>query len=248
MAYAGALRGALVWDDRIHIAGNASVTEARWGELLARPVGDYYRPVVFASFALEHAIHGGSAGKLHATNVALHVIAAWLFLAALLAMGANGRSGAGAVWAALIFALHPVQTEAVTYISGRTDLLAAIFSLATLILYARARAWTGGAPRLAPAVGALACFALALGAKESAILLPLTLLAGDRVFDRRTGRSPARHLIALLPILILAAAYAAWRAHLGAGLVTLGEPAEIPARIAAALSAVAAYARIALFR
>jgi tetratricopeptide (TPR) repeat protein len=255
-AYAGALRGALVWDDRIHVAGNARVTEARWGELLGRPVGDYYRPAVFASFALDQALHGGRAAGFHATNIALHVIAAWLLLAALRALGAAGGSGAGAAWAALIFAIHPAQTEAVTYVSGRTDILAAVFSFATLLLYARARAWTGGAPRPAAALGALACFALALGAKESAILLPLALLAGDRLFGKFGAASSievgsrargARDLRALLPYLILAAAYAAWRAHLGAGLVTLGAPEEIPARIAAALSAIAAYARIALF-
>ena len=52
LGYGPALRNDLVWDDRIHILENPSVREARWGEIATQPVGSYYRPVVFATFAL----------------------------------------------------------------------------------------------------------------------------------------------------------------------------------------------------
>ena len=238
-AWANAIGNAPVWDDRIHILDNPAVRESRWGEILARPTGDYYRPAVFASFAIGG---GGDPARFPAQvagNIVLHTAAAWLLLAAVSMLGAPRGA---ALAAALVFALHPVQTEAVTYVSGRTDLLAAMFSLAALLLQARARGWAGGRPRSGLALGAAACYALALGSKESSALLPLALLAGDRIFARRPGGARA-----LLPHALILAGYAAWRAHLGAGTVALGDPAALGPRLLAALAAVGEYARLALF-
>src|SRR5262249_43374502 len=111
--WANALANDFVWDDRL--LATVPVT-------LTGRVGSYYRPVVLPSFALDRAVFGGAPWGFHLTNLLLHVAAAWLVLRLAEAVGL----GAGAAFAAAaLFLAHPVQTEAVTYVSGRTDVLAA---------------------------------------------------------------------------------------------------------------------------
>jgi hypothetical protein len=202
-----------------------------------------------ASFAMAG---GGDPARFTAqiaANMAIHILCAWLlFLAALWAFGAP-RGAAYA--AALVFALHPVQADAVTYVSGRTDLLAALFSFAALLLHARARGWTGDPPRSALTAGAVGCYALAIGSKESALLLPAALLAGDVIFWRRSARGAPKKVAALLarmlPYALVLAGYGAWRAHLGGGTITIPDPETLGRTLPAALSAVGEYARLVLF-
>ncbi|MDP3939726.1 MAG: hypothetical protein Q8R92_16540, partial [Deltaproteobacteria bacterium] len=161
LAFASALGHAPVWDDRIYIFDNPVVEEARWAEIGARPTGSYHRPVVFGTFAIERAWLGSGTGAMRLSNVALHAAVACLLLLAALRLGAP-RVPATA--GALLFALHPIQTEAVTYISGRTDLLAALFSLLALLLHARWRKWRAepeAAGRPVALAGALLCYVLA---------------------------------------------------------------------------------------
>jgi hypothetical protein len=184
-AYAPSLANDLVWDDRIYILDNPPVREARLGEILSRPIGSYYRPVVFATFAIEAVASDANPALFHLTNLVLHAAVAGLLFAAAVALGASAPPACAA---ALLFALHPVQSEAVLYVSGRTDVLAAAFGLGALLLHARARGWCGPAAGAGAQWGAAICFALALGCKESAASLPLALAVGDRIFAG--SRSP----------------------------------------------------------
>ena len=247
IGYGTALRNDLVWDDRIHILESPAVREARFAEIATRPVGSYYRPVVFASFAVE-ARAGASPALFHATNLVLHALAASLLLAAARALGAPRGAALGG---ALLFALHPVNSEAVLYVSGRTDVLGAALALAALWLHARVSGWRG-APAPAGArpgaalcfalarPGAALCFALALGCKESLAVLPVALAAGDRIFG------PARPgaLRRLWPYALVLAAYAGWRAVLAGPGLAIGGSGDLAARLAAALAALADYARL----
>jgi hypothetical protein len=161
--YANSLTNDFVWDDRL--------TAARPAGLLAiatEGTGAYYRPLVMLSFALDRLLWGASPAGFHVTNVAAHLSAAWL----LGALAQHAGLGAGAALAsALAFAAHPVQTEAVTYISGRTDVLCALFTLLALLAWRNTRRSADGwAVASAAAVGA------ALLCKEAAALLPLALL------------------------------------------------------------------------
>ncbi len=136
--YASSLGNELVWDDRIHILESPAIRDARWLELFGAPVGSYYRPLAFASFALDFALGGGSPAVFHLTNGMLHALVSCLVLFVATALGA---SRGAALAAALVFALHPVQSEAVLYVSGRPDLLAAGFGLAALFFHALAAGW-----------------------------------------------------------------------------------------------------------
>jgi tetratricopeptide (TPR) repeat protein len=106
---------------------------------------------------------------LHATNVALHAINAILLLTVLRQLGAGRRVADAALIAALLFAVHPVHSEAVTYLSGRSVSLMALFYLLAI------QAHLAGRTSLS-----LATFLGAMLVRETAITLPLALLLIDR--------------------------------------------------------------------
>jgi tetratricopeptide (TPR) repeat protein len=174
------------------------------------------------SFALDRALWGSWAPGWHLTNLGLHVAAAWLTGELALQLGiAAGPALAGA----LLFVAHPVQTEAVTYVSGRTDVLCALFALLALLAWRRAaRAWDSFALASAAAVAA------ALLAKEAAVALPLVLFVPGAHPDANPPRPWA-------PLAVALAWAAAW-AGSGGGLHVGGLAGRLPAIGIAALGAV----------
>ena len=156
---------------------------------------EYFRPLVSVSFLLDHAIWGLRAFGYHATNLVLHLVAT------LLCWGLAVRflgPGFSAWAAAVLFGIFPAHTEAIAWVSGRTDLLGAVFFAAALLCLAppSRRAPAGAFTLLC---GAGLAF-LALLAKEMAVTLPaVVLLAGLCV------RSPAPVSRRLLPAGIAAA-------------------------------------------
>ena len=134
LVYAPTLGNELVWDDIPHIADNPRIASlGAASTYLSGPEGTYYRPLVFLGFALERAAWGPAALGYHLTNLLLHV--ANTLLVAFIARR-SGLSGGTALLAAAVFGLHPLQSEAVAYVSGRTDLLmtmGALLSWAALL-------------------------------------------------------------------------------------------------------------------
>ena len=130
----------------------------------------YYRPLVISSLILDTQLGSGEATVYHVTNVAMHTLVVFLLYSLLIAMQADRRV-AGAC--ALLFAVHPVNVQAVCWIVGRNDLLLAVWvliSMLSLIRFSRTHATTA-------LLGHLIAFALALFTKESAIMmLPLFVL------------------------------------------------------------------------
>jgi protein O-mannosyl-transferase len=123
----------------------------------------YYRPVAIASFMLDAARAGADPAAYHLTNIALHAAVTCLLLVLAIAWGAPP---AAALAAALVFAVHPVNAQAVAWIAGRNDLLLALFGMLSLL------AWTKGAL----AVHTVA-FAIAVFSKETGfVFLGLALL------------------------------------------------------------------------
>jgi len=147
------------------------------------------RPLLKLSFAVGNALHLGATG-FHAVNLTIHA-ANTLLVYLLLA----SRHRAAATLAALIFAVAPVQTEAVTYVSGRSTSLAALFALASLL------AWTRGRPWLSSAL-----FAVSLLVKEFTIVVPVAILLWEATSETRR---PLRPLLAHAGVVLLAAVIAA---------------------------------------
>jgi hypothetical protein len=140
------------------------------------------RPLLRLSYALDNAFGNGPAG-FRLVNVLVHATNACLVLLLLESLGLRfgldaARARRAALLAALLFALHPVQTEAVTYVSGRSSSLSAMFVLGSLL------AWSRSFDSVRVRARRLLAFALALAAlavKESAIVLPLAMLLWTRV-------------------------------------------------------------------
>lgn len=105
--------------------------------------GAIWMPVTFVSYMADVSLFGDSWRAYHAVNVGLHVLTAllvFLFLKAQLRLlaGASGKSAwLAALVAALVWAVHPMRAESVTYVAGRKEELWTLFSLAGFLAYGR---------------------------------------------------------------------------------------------------------------
>src|SRR6267154_354036 len=174
-------------DDFVQIGkvlhGDFSVS---WGQ----EHGGFFRPLFIWSYVVDSRIWGARPFGYHLTNVIFHGLNAFLVfkLASKLlqrfASKSSARTGV-AIAAAALFLLHPSHTEAVTWISGRADLIATFFVLVSLLAYLAyansARTW-----RL---IASLACFVMALLAKESAVCLPFLILVISFAAPDRMGQA-----------------------------------------------------------
>ena len=198
LAFAGTLRADFVYDARMQILTDPFLHDPRnWWDVLSfrvlsRDVLDFNRPVQLASLMLDAAAWGHSPLGYHLTSLLLHAtnaVLAWLVIRALLARRQAGspqpaeRRTFAAVAGALVFALHPLVTEAVCEPTFREDLLVATFSLAAVLV---AQGHVAAAPGFDP-LRATACVAaclLAIGSKESGIAAPALVGAWWWLFRR----------------------------------------------------------------
>jgi len=176
LVYSNTLVNKFAMDDELYILRNAQVTEPSLDRLFSpNPVSAVFRPVAFATLAFNWAIGGREPVGYHLLNLLLHAGATWLLyilLQELLGDIPEGKTVAFA--AALLYAVHPIHTEAVAWAVGRAELLAAGFLFAGWILHLRDRT-----------AASLVCFALAMLSKESAVaFFPLVLL-GDYAIGKR---------------------------------------------------------------
>lgn len=169
VAYANAFTAAYQFDDFAAILDNpAARSLAGWWQALPG-----IRPLLKLGYALTFAA-GGGVVAVHATNIAIHAVNACLLWALLqrwlpVLAPSIARRDLVALSAALLFAVHPATTEAVTYASGRSISLAAMFGLAALLADEAARAQPSR--RLFAWFGPV-LFALALAVRETAIVVP----------------------------------------------------------------------------
>jgi hypothetical protein len=167
-----------VYDDVFIISARPLLHSlANWREILVAPWWDYslYRPLTQIMFALEWVATDGRPALFHANNVLLHAVATMLVFVL-------GRRviGGGAVFAAAVFAVHPVHVEAVANIVGRAEILSTVGALLAVLAYDEA-----GAPERSRRARSLFGFA-ALGAllagvasKETAFAVPGLMLMMD---------------------------------------------------------------------
>jgi len=173
------------------------------GNLHALLVGA--RPVTMITFALNYAAGGLDPFGYHVVNAAIHIANSVLaYLLVMVTLGAYCAEGAWtrrvAFFSALLFAVHPVQTQAVTYIIQRMESLASLFYLSGLLFFIVASrgqaAGRGPAKTLLYYGAAVAAYVLAFYSKEIAVTLPLAIILYDLFFT--SGLAPAR-LVKRLP-------------------------------------------------
>jgi len=196
-AYANAFQGAYQFDDYRVIVDNPAVSSlsAWWQDMPG------IRPLLKLSFALTGQLSADTQRfVLHAGNVLVHGMNAVLLLRILRQLGTSQRGADAAFLAALLFAAHPINSEAVTYLSGRSMSLMGLFYLLSVRTHlARRTGWS------------LLAFVAALAVRETAITLPLALLIIDRQRDPTRGwrslflQSQGHWLVAVAGLLALVA-------------------------------------------
>ncbi|MDB6146580.1 MAG: Tetratricopeptide repeat protein, partial [Spartobacteria bacterium] len=185
--YAPALRNGFVWDDTALILRDPLI---RSWQLIPEgfnhylfvdaTASDFYRPLQRLTYTIEYALFTVRPGPYHFTNIALHAAAAVALLffseALLIAFGLDPRKSWWiALIAASIWAIHPVHSAAVVYVSGRADPLAAIFGFVGCYLGLRGLQ-EKPRPALLFAIGAGFAFLLAAFSKETGLIFPLLML------------------------------------------------------------------------
>lgn len=195
-------------DDFLSVKFAHILTAGRLLEAFRRASGGaFFRPLEYVSLSAMAPFAGFDAVRWHAANLVLH------FVNCVLVYGVAARLYAGR-WtpavASLLFAVHGSRPEAVTWVTGRLELIAAFFFLAALLLYLR-YCETSGASLLAASVFSMLC---AILTKESAYVFPLVLLLIG-VF-RKDGAY--RRVAAHLPFWLAAAAVFAYRWSLLGGI------------------------------
>ncbi len=190
-SYANSLGNGFVWDDVSSVQYNPYVQHIRYlpklfvtnQHLAGRGAGNFYRPFVSVSFVADYALWGADRPfGYHLTNVVLH-LAVVLCLYAFCVRATGGTDRQVATLAAALYAVLPAHTEAVAYISGRADMMVALFGLGALLALGRTRdtdrpCWWS----------ALSLFLLAgaLLSKEMAVIFPVLILVSDLI----VGLSP----------------------------------------------------------
>jgi len=133
VTYAPTLNGGFIWDDDAHVTAPALRSPAGLLKIWTDPrATQQYYPLTHSVFWLEHRLWGDNPLGYHVLNVALHVVAAvfvWHVLDVL--------AVPGALLAAAIFALHPVQVESVAWVTELKNTLSAVFYLSALSVYLR---------------------------------------------------------------------------------------------------------------
>lgn len=200
-ALGNGLGGPFVFDDLPAIRDNATLRH--WGSAWSPPPGALPvsgRPVLNLSFALNRALSGDAAWSYHAANLLIHALAGMTLFgivrrtlrgagpdagaaAARDAAGEAARPGLLALAVALLWTVHPLQTESVTYISQRAESLMGLCYLLTLYSFIRYAEGPDGGPGRRPwAAAAVAACLLGMLTKEVMVSAPVLVLLYDRTF------------------------------------------------------------------
>lgn len=258
--YAATIGFGFVWDDDELVMANPFITrlanlpvlfqshpfagvERPWAKGLDV---EYYRPVWTTTLALDHALWGLRPHGYHLTNVLLHVAVSLIaYLVALAIL----RHGLAALFAALLFAAHPVHAEAVAWVSARNEPLAALFTLLAFAGYVRYReSASAHAPaRIGWLAATVAAYWAGLLSKETAIVLPLLVLLEEwrwaRGSMRAGGTSVRARLVGPLLFALATVPYLMLRAAMVAVVHRPGDPA-LPERLFNAPRVVLEYLRL----
>lgn len=127
------IRSPFIWDDQQFVTDNQTIQSFNLAKMFSESItagagilSNYYRPLTSLSFAIDAGWWGNNPIGFHLTNLSLHLTAGLLLFWLLTNLKVSQR---WRFWITAFFLLHPVQTEAVSYISSRGDSLSAVFLL-----------------------------------------------------------------------------------------------------------------------
>jgi protein O-mannosyl-transferase len=186
LIYSNSIKNGFVnWDDDISVTTNTDVFSLDVQKVFNMFNNSYngmYQPAVMLTFALNYAIHGLQPAGYHLTNLLFHLLNILLLFVFIRLLFKN-------IWlatiTALVFAVHPMHVESVSWITERKDVLYAFFYLASMIMYVRYIQSTYKKKFL---ILAFIFFLLSLLSKTNAITFPFILIAIDLYLERSQSK------------------------------------------------------------
>ena len=204
LTYVNTLNNGFILDDHFLIEQNPSITDfSNIMEIFtsdvhffksSNPPTDYYRPLLLFLYSIEYAIFGLAPWGWHLFNSALHAANSLLVFvfAHHLSIRKRGLGGKTAPFlAGLIFATHPVNTETVSWLACICELLYTFFTLLAIYLYLLSQEEGRTRRQAIIAISAIS-FLLAAFSKETALVLPLILIAADYSLNRLSFTNTVR--------------------------------------------------------
>lgn len=215
--------GFVNWDDLVYVVDNNNIRTLnldffRW--VMVSVYNCNWHPLTIISYALDYSVWGTDPWGYHLVNIVFHALNTFLvFFLALRLVALKSEPGsrvpfAAAAVTAVLFGLHPVHVESVSWVSERKDVLCGFFFVLTIMAYLR-YAVAKGAGRTFYYVSTLVLFALALLSKPMAVTLPVVLLILDyypleRIEIRRPGLLILAEKVPFLLFAAFSAAYTVW--------------------------------------
>src|SRR5712692_712229 len=189
-----------------------------WSYLGTNTVTNYYRPAMMVGYLLCYKIFGPVAYGFHLASLILHCAVVAVLFRVTLRMTADRFLG---FVAAALFALHPVHTEPVAWISSVTELEVTFFCLVTFWLFLEIPRPGGGSSEFVK-LGMAACYVPALLSKEQALVLPLLATLYEHLYRDDRHLTTGRQKLSRYGVLWLAgAAYMLFRFRFLGGFAPL---------------------------
>ncbi|MGD0885784.1 MAG: tetratricopeptide repeat protein [Thermodesulfovibrionales bacterium] len=228
--YFSALSNAFVYDDTGQVLENRWIRDVKylpdifsksvWSFQGETVISNYYRPLMHLIFMFNYYVFGLRPWGFHLVNILFHagasilvfVIASRLLRASSNPSQLKEKGFVGSLLSppfigAVLFATHPIHTEAVAWVSGAPELSYTFFSLLSLYLYMRYEEGTKGMYPLS-----VVSFSVAAFCKEPALTLPVILMAYDSIFGKK-GKGYLPFIKRYVPYLLVAGVYLGLRYH-----------------------------------
>jgi protein O-mannosyl-transferase len=174
--YFGAFIGSFQYDDSLTVLENPHLES--WKTFVGH-LDHMVRPVLYGTFLLDRSLYGTNPAGYHLLNILFH-LGSGILVFRIVASVMDKQHLSVPFWTALVFLIHPIATETVTYLSGRASGMMTFFYLVSLFLYIKASEPSEMKLRRLYLSGAVASFLLSIGCKETAVTLPVILLLWDR--------------------------------------------------------------------
>jgi len=204
--YANSLHGKFIWDDEFLIKNNAHIKQwAYLPKIFTENLGagagreyNFYRPIQTLTYMIEYSLGGSKVETYHFSNILLHIAAALCVCWFINILFSNWLLS---FLTGILFLTHPVHTEAVAYISGRSDPLSLVFMLLSFIFYIKYLE----KDNIAALVVTIIAYVSALLSREASLIFPVLVGLYHYTFKKKVK---AR---AFLPVLCVALFYIALR-------------------------------------
>ena len=206
--HANGIGGAFVFDDEAYIVGNPNIRS--FDKAFNRNANQEARPTVYATLALNYALFELNPKGYHLFNLLIHILTMLAMfglvrrtlLLPILRASFEKASPWLAFSVALLWAIHPLQSECVAYVFQRSESMQALFYLLAIYSYLQS-AFTHGKRRALWTVACLFAAVLGMGCKASFITLPVVLFLYDRVFISKSIAEAVRKRGYLIAVVLL---------------------------------------------